>query len=377
MKTSEGYNADPAHVELAEMFSSVKIMGPPMSEKLVALISLVFAPEEARICLHMSFVYPKTAEQIARKSGRAAAELAPMLEAMSRKHIIVTPAKRFMLYPLLPGLFEHIMRTGEKSAWHHACARLINELFDTGYLGEYFSRPVNAIRNIPVQRAVQNKSFIADADLVSELIDSHRSFAVYHTCPCRQSMHLTGHECGRASPHDGCLAFGDFTRGVVADGNGRPVSKGEMYDIVAERWGKNLVFLTSNVMPSVQTAICTCCGCCCRALGIFNKFSKNLLAPSHVVATVDESRCTNCGRCVAACNTRAHQIADKKHMYDPANCIGCGTCVAACANNAITMTENRLYRPPPASYARLILQMIPPVILMGTKIKLTRYFSKT
>jgi len=41
------------------------------------------------------------------------------------------------------------------------------------------------------------------------------------------------------------------------------------------------------------------------------------------------------------------------------------------------MTENRLYKPPRASYTSLILQMIPPVILMGTKIKLARYFSKT
>jgi NAD-dependent dihydropyrimidine dehydrogenase PreA subunit len=377
MKTAEGYNADPVHVELAEMFSSVKIMGPPMSEMLVALISHIFTPEEAGVCLNMSFVYPKTVEQIARRSGRRPGELEPVLEAMSRKQVIVALAQRFMLYPLLPGLFEHIMRTGEKSAWHHTYAELINELFDTGYLREYFSRPVNAIRNIPVQQAVRNKSFIADADLVSELIDSHHSFAVYHTCPCRQSMHLTGHECGRASPHDGCLAFGDFTRGVVADGNGRSVSKGEMYDIVAERWEKNLVFLTSNVTPSVQTAICTCCGCCCRALGIFNKFSKNLLAPSHFIAAVDESRCTNCGSCVPACNTLAHHVVDKMHVYNPANCIGCGSCVAACANEAISMTENRLYKPPRASYTSLILQMIPPVILMGTKIKLARYFSKT
>ena len=73
---------------------------------------------------------------------------------------------------LIPGIFEHLLRTDEADALHIAYAELINDLVETGYLGDYFSRPVNAIRNIPVQRTVEAKSFIADSDLVSELIDS-------------------------------------------------------------------------------------------------------------------------------------------------------------------------------------------------------------
>jgi hypothetical protein len=300
MKKTVKYNAHPVYIELAKMFSSVKIMGPPMSEKLVTLISHLFSLEEAQLCRHLSFIYPKTVVQIARNAGYKLDISTSMLDTMSQKRIIMAIGNRFMLYPLIPGTFENILRTGEHSAWHNKYAELINDIFNTGYMRKYFSRPVNAIRNIPVQQAVQNTSFIADADLVSELIDSHNDFAVYHTCPCRQSMHLTGHTCERASPREGCLIFGEYSRGVAADGNGRSVSKREMYDIVSERWDKNLVFFTSNVIPSLQTAICTCCSCCCHALGIINNSGRNLLAPSHCIAEIDESLCVNCGLCAKA-----------------------------------------------------------------------------
>ncbi|OHD66001.1 MAG: hypothetical protein A2176_09525 [Spirochaetes bacterium RBG_13_51_14] len=377
MKINAKYDTHPVYIELAKMFSSVKIMGPPMSEKLVALISHIFSLEEACICRHLSFIYPKTIEKIARKSGCPPGVITPMLKEMSRKRIIITIANRYMLYPLIPGTFEHILRTGEDDAWHNKYAELINELINSGYLREYFSRPINAIRNIPVQQAVDSKNIIADTDLISEMIDSHKNFAVFHTCPCRHSMHLTGHACSRASPQDGCLTFGDYSLGIASEGNGRSVSKKEMYDIVAERRDKNLVFFTSNVLPSSPTAICTCCDCCCRALKIHNSFSKNLVTPSHLIAEIDESLCNNCGRCIKACNTHAHYFDNKKHVYNHDNCIGCGNCIIPCRKKAIKMIENRLYKPPLKSYTRLILNMLPPVILTGVKIKLRRYFSRS
>jgi NAD-dependent dihydropyrimidine dehydrogenase PreA subunit len=373
---TEKYNTHEAYIELAQMFSAVKIMGPPMSEKLIELISHIFTLEEAHVCKHLSFIIPKSIQHVARKTGSSPDEIAALLTAMEKKRVIIAVQKRFLLYPLIPGTFEHILMTGVHTPWHHTYAGLINDLFNTGYLREYFSRPTNAIRNIPVQHAIDTKSFIADADLMSTLVDSHSTFAVLHACSCRQSMHMTGHACKRAAPEDGCLVFGDLSVSVVANGNGRHVSKEEMKDIIADRLNKKLVFLTSNVVPSVQTAICTCCDCCCHALGIYNKFSKNLMAPSHFIADVDESLCNNCGRCVTACNTHAHSLANKKHGYIRENCIGCGMCAMVCGTKAITMIENRSYRTPPKSYFRLILQMMPSVILMGIKIKLNRLLKK-
>ncbi len=375
MKIIPKYNAHPVFIELAVMFSSVRVMGPPMSEKLVTLISHLFTPEEARIGRHLSFMYPKTRGQIARKSGIHKDVLAPILEEMCRKRTIITFAGRFMLYPLIPGIFEHLLRIDKAAPWHVVYAELMNDLVETGYLGDYFSRPVNAIRNIPVRRAVEGCSVMADTDLVGEMIDSHEHFGVYHICPCRNSMHLTGHDCGRASRHDGCLTFGEFSLGIAKEGNGRSVSREEMRDIVEERREKTLVFFTSNVVPSAQTAICTCCDCCCRALKIHNSFSKNLIAPPQVIVAVDESVCNSCGKCVTACNTRAHSLENGKHAFKQELCVGCGNCVKVCRNNALRMKENRRYRPPSRSYTGLIARMLPPVLLTGTGITLKRFFS--
>ena len=377
MQNTEKNNTHPVYLKLAKMFSSVKVMGPPISEKLVAIISHMFNPEEAHICTHMSFIHPKTAAQIARNSGYHPDDLAPVLKNMSQKRIIITAGNRYMLYPLIPGAFEYILMTGKDSEWHNKYAELINELYDTEYMDVYFTRPVNAIRNIPIQHIIENKSFIANTDLISELIDSHTYFAVLNRCPCRQSMHLTGHECRRAAPEDGCLIFGDYSRGIVENGTGRHVDKEEMRDIVADRWEKKLVFLTSNVLPSAPTAVCTCCDCCCHGLGIHNNLSKNLIAPSHFIAHVDESLCNNCGRCVEACNTQAHYLIDKKHVYIPENCVGCGNCVVACKSSAIRLIKNNLYRPPYKNYIRLILSMMPAILLMGVAIKFKRYFNKS
>jgi NAD-dependent dihydropyrimidine dehydrogenase PreA subunit len=351
-------------------------MGPPMSDTLVSIIELLFSVEEARLGGHLSFVHPKTLGHIARKSGASPGSLAPILEEMVRKKTIIRVANRYMLYPLIPGIFEVMLKNGDDDAWHAAFAELINDLVDTGYMGDYLNRPINAIRNIPVRQAVNAGSIVADTDLVSELIDSHEHFAVYNICPCRHSMRLTGHECKRASADEGCLAFGDYSLGIEPEGSGRTVSKEEMLDIVADRRAKELVFFTSNVRPSSPTAICTCCDCCCRALKIHNSFSKNLVAPSHVNAAVDERLCNNCGRCVKACNTHAHSLNNKKHVYNHELCVGCGNCAVSCGSNAITMVENELYKPPSGSYPRLILKMLPPILLTGAGIKLRRLFPK-
>ncbi len=375
MTTKTGYNAHPFHVELALVFSSVKAMGPPMSDTLVAIIAHLFTLEEAHVGMYLSFVYPKTIAQIARKTGGTPESVAPVLEEMIRKRIIIRLANRYMLYPLIPGIFEVMLKGGERDEWHAAFAGLINELVDSGYMGDYISRPINAIRSIPIRQEAPAGSVVADGDLVSEIIDAHRHFGVYNICPCRHSMSLTGHDCRRASANDGCLSFGEYSLGIEPEGSGRTVSREEMIDIVAERRAKGLVLFTSNVRPSSPTAICTCCDCCCRALKIHNSFSKHLVAPPRAVAVVDASLCNNCGRCVASCNTYAHTIRDRTHQYDNSLCIGCGNCVPSCGRKAISMKENATYRPPRPSYKRLIADMLPPVILTGIKLKIKRYFS--
>jgi ferredoxin len=366
----------PAFVELARLFSSVKIMGPPMSDKLVELISHLFSPEEAEICKGLTFWHPRSAETISHLCKRDKNDVLPMLKSMGQRRVINESQGKFMLYPLIPGVFEYIFMTGRNTPWHKKYAELFNDIFGTGYIAEYLTRELDAIRNIPIQHTIENKNYVVDADLMSNMLDAHNHFAVINYCPCRHSKKLIGHNCKRATPEDGCLVIGNFSKVTVSNGNGRAVSKAAMRDIVAERWEKKLVFLTANVDPALQNIICTCCDCCCHALQTINHFSNNFLAAPHYIVQVDDSLCINCGKCAHVCNTHAHAVADKLHHYTKEKCIGCGNCIDVCKKEAIKLVENPLFRKPANGYIKLLLKMMPSITMMGIKIKLSRYLDK-
>jgi len=367
------FDAHPAQVELAKVFSSVRLLGPPMGDKVVKLVAHLFTPEEAEIAKHLPFYNPKPLEKIVRKSGRDPGLIKPILDEMARRRVIYGGDSGYSLLPLIPGMFEYLLMSGADSDWHRKYAELLNDMFSTGYMREYTSGAIPAVRNIPVQNVIEGKSRVVDADLMSEMIDRHDELAMLNVCQCRQSMHLAGHECKRATPQDGCLVFGSFAQSSVDSDSGRAVSKEEMRDIVTERWEKKLVFLTGNVSPSSPNAICTCCDCCCHFLETINNYGgKNLVAPPHYVVQVDDSLCDDCGRCSLVCNTYAHAYEDKKHYYDPAKCVGCGICVDSCKRDAIKMVENPSYKPPAKDFQRLGLKLLPTTALTGLKVKLSR-----
>jgi len=365
-----------AHIEMAKIYSSVMVMGPPLGDKLIRLVAHLFSPGEAELCRHLTFFYLRSPGKVARMSGRNIDEVILILDVLSQRRVIHKSRDKYILYPMIPGIFEYILMTGKDTVWHRRYASLINDLFSTGYIREYLTRPINAVRNIPVQQVIENKNHIINADLMSEMIDAHDHFAVLHHCPCRQAAYITGNPCKRATVNDGCLILGDFSRITVQSGNGRKVSKEEMKDIVVERWEKNLVFLTSNVSPSIQNVICTCCDCCCHGLEVFNQFSNKFMAPPHYMVEVDESLCNHCGKCAMICNTNAHTFKDKKHHFNVSKCIGCGNCIDSCTRHALKLIENKNYKPPPKNYTRLLMKMLPPITLMGIKIKFSRYWRK-
>jgi NAD-dependent dihydropyrimidine dehydrogenase PreA subunit len=374
--TADFTKVHPAFLELARAFSSVKIMGPPMSDKLVELVAHLFSSEEAEICKALTFLYPRSAETISRICKRSINDILPILKSMGKRRIIHETEGKFMLYPLIPGIFEYVFMTGQKTPWHKKYSELLNDLFGTGYIAEYLTRELDAIKNIPIQHIIENKNYVIDEDLMSNMLDAHNHFAVLNYCPCRHSKKLIGHNCRRAAPEDGCLVIGNFSKQTVANGNGRAVSRSAMYDIVAERWEKKLVFLTANVDPTVQNVICTCCDCCCHMLQTANHFSNNFLAAPHYIVKVDDSLCTDCGKCAHVCNTHAHSYTDRLHCYSEERCIGCGNCIDVCKRNAIKLVENPSFKKPPNGYIKLLLKMMPSITVMGLKIKFSRFFKE-
>jgi len=370
---NEKYDAHSAQVELAKVFSSVTLLGPPMNDKLVRLVAHLFSPEEAEVAIHLPFYYPKPLAKVAKKAKRVPELIAPILQRMSERRVIYGGEKGYSLMPLIPGMFEYMLMNGADSEWHRKYAELLVDMFSSGYVRSFGGLKIPAVRNIPVQAAIESKNHVVDSDLLSEMIDYHDDLAVANVCQCRQSMHFVGKDCKRAKPEDGCLIFGSFARSTVDIGSGYAVSKEQMRDIATERWEKKLVFMTANVSPQSPNAICTCCDCCCHALETINHYDgKTLVAPSHFIVEVDESLCNNCGKCARACNTHAHVMDNKKHFYEVDKCIGCGVCVALCKEGALSMVENPEYKEPAKGFAQLAVKLLPATALTGLKTKLTR-----
>lgn len=364
----------PAQKRLAEVFSSVNLLGPPMSDPLLRLVAHLFSPEEAAVAVHIPAFLPISTESIARKCRLDLARTGALLDAMAARRVILDVGGRYCLIPLIPGMFEYVLMSGSEDEWHRKYALLVIELVDTGYFKQrYNSLRVPAIRNIPIEAAIEDDNRCIDADRVSEMIDRHRFMAVANVCQCRQSMRFLHKQCQRASHQDGCLMFGAVSRWVDRIGSGRMVSKQQMRDIVADRFDKNLVFMTGNLAPEMANIICTCCDCCCQGLKLINEYEgKALMAASHFLAAVDQELCNRCHECELVCNTHAHRWEGDHHLLEADRCIGCGLCVQACQREAITMVENHNYRPPPGGFAKLGFKLLPNVIRSGLKARTVR-----
>ena len=366
--------AHPAQIELAKIFTSIVLFGPPMSDKLVELVCHLFNPEEAAVARNLPFYLPKSVEKIARRARRKPEDIRHVLEALAQRKIILGAEKGYCLLPLMPGMFEYLLMDGSDSPWHKRYGQLITSLFSTGYTRRYSTTTSHAIRNIPVQATIEHTSMVVDSDLMSEMIEAHDKLAVLNVCQCRQSQKFSGHECERSGPEDGCLVFGSFAESTVEKDCGRFVSREEMHDIVLERWDKNLVFMSANVTPPSPNAICTCCDCCCHFMKSVNAFGGRVsLAPPHFLAQIDETLCNNCGKCVKVCNTHAHTVNNKKHGYDAQNCIGCGLCVNACPQKAISMVVNPDYKAPSKNWIHHGIRLLPASLASTIKAHFNRF----
>ncbi|MBP7585093.1 MAG: 4Fe-4S binding protein [Spirochaetes bacterium] len=358
--------AHQSQVKLAKVMSSVRLLGPPFNEKLVRLVAHLFSPEEAEVARKLPFYYPQSLRMITLRAMSSREKILPLLTAMADRKVILRTQGGFSLLPLIPGMFEYILIGGADTPWHREYARLLAEVFTTGYVKAYSKVNLPAVKNIPVNVEVPGASRVAGSDAVAEMIEAHDDLAVANVCQCRQSMLFVDKECRRSAPEDGCLIFGSFAAGSVQSGNSRRVDRAEMRDIVAGRREKNLVFLTANITAENPNAICTCCDCCCHFLESINHYgAKKLVAPPPILAAMDEGLCNNCGRCVKACNTFAHALRDKKHAYAVEKCIGCGLCVASCKKGAIRMVTNTAYRPPAKGFASLGIRLIPRTAASG------------
>jgi len=354
----------PAHRTLAEKYvfkSSWE--DAPVPDSLVEMVTFLFTEEEAEVLNALS-LYPKPAWAIARKMGRPIREIKPVLDSLAERVFILSIAVRgirlYCFLNMLPGVFEFQMMRVHRDRlddWGRRFAALFQDCYDefTDWLKDAVGgRELHFIRAIPIEQSIDMSLGVVAAhasDRFSELLDRNKSFCLVNVCVCRYEKDLIGQSCGR-SQHV-CSAMGWFADLAIEKGFARRVSKEEFMEAKLLAAEEGLVNMVDNFRD--PTMVCSCCGCCCEALRVINKFNApNLIIQSHFETTVDAEKCKGCKTCEKICPMHAIEVKGKTAVVDYRRCIGCGVCVSKCRNRALSLQARSDYKPPAESVVEFV-----------------------
>jgi electron transport complex protein RnfB len=358
------------YLEVAKMYSSPLLWGPPICDELIALVEHMYTEEEASLVQHLKALPGKTAAAVAAAAHRPVAEVRPILEQLARGKFVLLSSgagdkKRYYLMPLMPGVFEMaLIRTSLDTLtdWHRRLAQLFAALYETGYFVDYAERPASTVRYLPVGKAIEAHPMALPSDRLEEILDRYKVFAV-GLCQCRMTEEIVGRGCGRSL--ENCVGFGDAAEFLIRSGKMRRVEKKDVLEIKAKAEAEGLAtwMFETELGKSSSGASCSCCGCCCGALRTISEFNApGLIAPPHFMPEVDLTKCTYCGKCAKVCPMGAMVVdtKGKSHQHLSERCIGCGLCAVACdREHAIQMEPTPKYREPPRNLLPALLQTLP------------------
>ena len=369
----------PAHRRVMKHYASPLLGGPPPSEDLLELITHMYTEDEADIVQHLPPLRPRTAEKVARLSGRSPQDTLRVLEALaSVKSIILamgTPRK-YTILPVVPGTFEMAMITTDlntRNAWHKKFAEIFERIWDSGFLKDYdrFSKPM--LRYLPVGGVSDTLQRAWPSDRLEEILDRYDLFGVSN-CQCRIVTELNGKGCGKAM--DACVSMGPLAAGAIDRGLARRVDRSEVLEIKrnAEREGC-VSWMMNAVGDERGDWSCSCCGCCCHMLRAVSEFNvPGLISKPHFMPEKHPDRCTLCGECVEACPMNALTVKQSGLEHNPLRCIGCGICTMACEFDALALKPVEDARPPENSYSSLLLKAAPGLITNTVRVFAKRVF---
>lgn len=344
----------PAILDVAEVYASPKLAGPPLCDELIALMVHVFTEEEASVARHIGPRARETAESVAAAAHRPVEEVRPILERLANeKRILLSydsgEGKRYTNLPLSAGSFEMVlMRPSMETItdWHRRFCELFAALWETGYGVDYWGKGRAAVKYLPIGQTIESQPMALPTDKLEALFDRYDIFAVT-LCQCRMVEELVGRGCGREK--ENCMAMGLPAARLIQLGRFRRIEKREAIEIKMRAEAQGLVSWITARDPELGASCCSCCGCCCHMMRTITEFNMpGMIAPPHFVPKVDFQTCNYCGKCALACPMGAIKVDVRNsiYYYDSKRCVGCAQCAVACSKlKAVEMVPVPDYEP--------------------------------
>jgi Fe-S-cluster-containing hydrogenase component 2 len=330
--------SDAIYDRLAEVLNTLP-NGFPRTESGVEikLLKKMFEPDEAELFCELKLNF-ENVEQIAKRTGRPAADLEKKLDAMWRRGLAFGVSLGGMrIYKMMPwvfGLYEFQIDRMDRE-FVELC-----EAYMPYFGAQFFRHEPALMRTIPIEEKLTDSQEALSYDRVSAIIENGRDFAV-NDCICKKEQRMMDRGCDK--PLEVCLAVAPVA-GVFDDHPwGRKISKAEAYAVLRKAEEGGLVHLSRNVVNG-QDFICNCCGCCCGVLRSINEFKidPSLLIKSNYFARIDQDLCTQCGVCAdERCQVKAVVEEDGAYRVIESQCIGCGLCVTTCPTDAVTLVAKQ------------------------------------
>ena len=322
----------------------------------IKILKHIFTPEEAEIACCLDYKF-EALETILGRAGHlvdSVEELEKHLENILQKGGIESQTKNGRTHycnaPLVVGMYEFqlnrltpdfIEAFGEYTS-------------DKKYGIEFLSTRLPMMRTIPVAKSIRPQHNVATYDEVMSLLQNAEAPFAVHECICRKKKSLQGHTCKATDRKETCLSMGGMAQTAISAGAGRKISREDATAFIEQNQKEGLVLQPSN--SEKIEFICSCCGCCCGMLGIYQDLPKPLdFWATNYYAAVDEESCESCGLCTRRCQVEAVAIAKKKQpaAVNRNRCLGCGLCVPACPAKAITLVKKPAEVKPPKTREQL------------------------
>ena len=371
-----------AHRRVAKHYASPWLLGPPPSEKLLELMAHVFTDDEADVVQHLPPLRPRSAAQVAKKSGRSTADVTRVLQSLATvKHVLLSygETRKYTILPIVPGTFEMALLTPDlstRNSWHKRFAELFEELWDSGFLADYVKTTRPPVRYLPVLGVTKTLYRAWPSDKLEELLDGQKNFAVGN-CQCRMAMQLAGKGCDRNL--ETCVAWGPIGEMVIDAGLMRPSDRQEVIEIKKEAEHEGSVTWMSNEAGDPRGDVsCSCCGCCCHNLRAISEFdAPGMISKPHFMPELIEENCKYCGACERVCPMGAWTVGKQDIAFARHRCVGCGLCMTACKLEALEFKALPTAPEPESGWSSLLLKMAPGYIVNSTKIWAQRLVSSS